>query len=179
MARAIFQKNQRVFVKPVGTWALVERVVPHWTKGLSEPIRIHYDVGLGRDFASDELRSERSFADNAPEDGVEEWRIVRARNKWQSAEETSHHPYPGTYPVLVTGESEWGGWRVPGAEYALSPTRIERQARMITATPRMTAIIKKLSEWASRTPNEVPHALADLTKDIQDVSEFLDEIAEG
>ena len=49
------------------------------------------------------------------------WRIMRARNKWQSSEETSRHPFPGTYPVVVTGEAEWGGWRVPGSEYALSP----------------------------------------------------------
>ena len=27
MAKANFHKNQRVYVKPVGTWALVERVV--------------------------------------------------------------------------------------------------------------------------------------------------------
>jgi hypothetical protein len=178
MARALFHKNQRVYVKPVGTWALVERVVPHWTKGLAEPIRIYYDVGLGREFSSDELRSERSFDDVGAEDGVEEWRIIRAKNKWQSTEETAHHPFPGTYPVLVTSENEWGGWRVPGAEYALSPTRIERQARMITATPRMAAIVKQLSEWASKSPNEVPQALAELAKDVQDVSEYLDEVAE-
>ena len=177
MARALFHKNQRVYVKPVGTWALVERVVPHWTKGLSEPIRVHYDVGLGRDFASDELRSERAFEDSA-EDGTEEWRIIRARNKWQSAEETAHHPYPGTYPVVITGENEWGGWRVPGAEYALSPTRVERQARMMTATPRMAAIVHKLCEWAKSSPNEVPQALADLAGDVQEVAAYLDEVAE-
>ena len=27
MAKALFHKNQRVYVKPVGTWALIERVV--------------------------------------------------------------------------------------------------------------------------------------------------------
>ena len=40
MARAQFHKNQRVYVRPVGTWAQIERVVPHWTKGLEEPIRM-------------------------------------------------------------------------------------------------------------------------------------------
>ena len=34
MAKAQFHKNQRVYVKPVGTWALVEHVVPHWAKGI-------------------------------------------------------------------------------------------------------------------------------------------------
>jgi hypothetical protein len=30
MAKAQFHKNQRVYVKPVGTWALIERVVLGW-----------------------------------------------------------------------------------------------------------------------------------------------------
>jgi len=58
MAKAQFHKNQRVYVKPVGTWALIEAVRPQWAKGLDEPIRIFYDVGLGRDFGADELTSE-------------------------------------------------------------------------------------------------------------------------
>ena len=62
MAKAQFHKNQRVYVKPVGTWALIERVVPHWTKGLSEPLRVHYDVGLGREFAAEELQAEETAA---------------------------------------------------------------------------------------------------------------------
>ena len=52
MAKAQYHKNQRVYVKPVGTWALVERVIPHWAKGLDEPLRVFYDVGLGREFAA-------------------------------------------------------------------------------------------------------------------------------
>lgn len=55
MAKAQFHKHQRVYVKPVGSWAVVEKVVPHWTKGLDEPLRIFYDVGLGREFDADEL----------------------------------------------------------------------------------------------------------------------------
>src|SRR5689334_10091803 len=106
MARAQFHKNQRVYVRPVGTWALVERVVPHWTKGLEEPLRIFYDVGLGREFGADELHAEAS----EPQAGADEeqWRVVRALNKWQSPAETANHPHPGTYPVIVTGEAEWG-----------------------------------------------------------------------
>ena len=65
MAKAQFHKNQRVYVKPVGTWALIERVVPHWAKGIDEPIRIHYDVGLGREFAAEELLSEEPMTDKA------------------------------------------------------------------------------------------------------------------
>ena len=65
MAKAQFHKNQRVYVKPVGTWALIEHVVPHWAKGLDEPIRVHYDVGLGREFAAEELLSEEPMSDKA------------------------------------------------------------------------------------------------------------------
>ena len=66
MAKASFHKNQRVYVKPVGTWALIEHVVPHWAKGIDEPIRIHYDVGLGREFAAEELLSEEPVGDKVP-----------------------------------------------------------------------------------------------------------------
>ncbi len=38
MAKAKFHKAQRVFVKPVGTWAYVESVVPKWIRGCDEPI---------------------------------------------------------------------------------------------------------------------------------------------
>ena len=46
MAKAKFHKLQRVFVKPVGTWAHVEAVVPKWVKGCEEPIKIAYDCGM-------------------------------------------------------------------------------------------------------------------------------------
>ena len=56
MAKAVFHKNQRIYVKTVGTWSTIERVVPHWAKGLDEPLRIFYDVGLGRE---EQLRHHR------------------------------------------------------------------------------------------------------------------------
>ena len=75
------------------------------------PSRIHYDVGLGREFAAEELLSEEPLSDNARND-THTWRVVRARNKWQPAEDCARHPVPGTYPVVITGEAEWGGWGV-------------------------------------------------------------------
>jgi hypothetical protein len=173
MARAQFHKNQRVYVRPVGTWAVIERVVPQWTKGLEEPIRIFYDVGLGRDFGADELQPESSVAPPG-ETGEEFWRVVRAPNKWQSEAETTTHPYPGTYPVIITGEADWGGWRVPGAEYALSPDRIERQARMIASAPRLAAIVKKLSEWARQANVEIPAALLETLRESGEAAAYLD-----
>ena len=172
MAHAQFLKNQRVYVRPVGTWALVERVVPHWTKGLDSPIRISYDVGLGREFAAEELQAE------SPQECVDEhgdvWRIVRARNKWQPDSETASHPHPGTHPVVVTGEADWGGWRVPGAEYALSPTRAERQARLIAAAPRLAAAAKALADWAKENPGAVPEALKNAVRQAEDAIAALD-----
>jgi len=177
MAKAQFHKNQRVYVKPVGTWAQVERVVPLWTKGLDEPIRVLYDVGMGREFATEELQAELSHAQPGGEDS-EEWRIIRARNKWQSDSETAHHPFPGTFPVVVTGDADWGGWRVPGSEYTLSPSAVERQARMIATAPRLAAIVKQLSEWAKNSPGEVPDSLLELMRQSREMIVYLEDTVE-
>jgi hypothetical protein len=168
MAKAQFHKNQRVYVKPVGTWALIEHVVPHWAKGLVEPIRVHYDCGLGREFTAEELQAEEPVAERTAST-AERWRVVRARNKWQPTEDCSRHPVPGTYPVVVTGEAEWGGWRVPGAEYDLDPHKVERQARMIASAPALAGIAKNLVQWARSSGEEMPTALADLAHNAQDI----------
>lgn len=168
MAKAQFHKNQRVYVRPVGTWALVEKVIPHWTKGLDEPLRVYYDVGLGREFSADELQSEQPNAELVNKD-QEHWRIIRARNKWQPATDCARHPVPGTYPVVVTGQAEWGGWRVPGAEYDLDPERIERQARLIAAAPRLMTFAQMLVDWARKSGEDMPSSLADLAHEAQDV----------
>ena len=169
MAKAQFHKNQRVYVKPVGTWALIERVVPHWVKGIEEPIRIHYDVGLGREFAAEELRCEETQHDGKPPVHSQTWRMIRARNKWQPSEDCARHPVPGTYPVIVTGESAWGGWRVPGAEYDLDPDRVERQARLIANAPKLASMANELIEWARKSGEEMPSELVDLAHDAQDL----------
>jgi hypothetical protein len=168
MAKAQFHKNQRVYVRPVGTWALVERVIPHWAKGLDEPLRIYYDVGLGREFAAEELQAEQPMADDK-QHGLESWRVIRARNKWQPAEGCARHPIPGTYPVVLTNETEWGGWRVPGAEYDLDPSRVEKQARLIAAAPALASFAEGLIEWARKSGEDMPAALAELAHSAQDV----------
>jgi hypothetical protein len=168
MAKAQFHKNQRVYVKPVGTWALIERVLPQWTKGLDEPLRVFYDVGLGREFAAEELQSETPVAE-AKTDGSENWRILRARNKWQPAEDCARHPVPGTFPVVITGDADWGGWRVPGAEYDLNPEKVERQARLIASAPRLIDFATNLVNWARRSGEEMPTELVTLAHDAQDL----------
>ena len=168
MAKAVFHKNQRVYVRPVGTWALIERVVPHWAKGLDEPLRVYYDVGLGREFSAEELQAEEPLAEDKSK-GADHWRIVRARNKWQDTNDCSRHPVPGTFPVVITGEAEWGGWRVPGAEYDLDPVKVERQARMIANAPRLMEFAEGLIDWARKSGEEMPVELADLAHSAQDV----------
>jgi hypothetical protein len=167
MAKAQFHKNQRVYVKPVGTWALIEHVVPHWAKGIEEPIRIHYDVGLGREFAAEELLSEEPVNDGTPDSG--HWRVVRARNKWQPARDCTRHPIPGTYPVVITGEADWGGWRVPGAEYDLDPSRIEEQARLIASAPLLASFANSLVDWARKSGEDMPNELVELAHRAQDL----------
>ena len=174
MARAQFHKNQRVYVRPVGTWALIERVIPHWTKGLEEPLRVFYDVGLGREFGADELQGEPTEVPGGDE-GDESWRVVRGLNKWQSASETASHPHPGTHPVIVTGEADWGGWRVSGAEYAVSPQRIEHQAKLIASAPRLASIVRKLHEWAHQAGAGIPEGLKSLTEETADAVQYLND----
>lgn len=168
MARALFHKGQRVYVKPVGTWALVERVVPHWVKNVEEPLRVTYDVGLGREFSGNELVSEAAM--RGPEARTEEvaldnWRIFRMKNRWQQSEAaTAAHPYPGTFPVVMTDDLDWGGWRVPGAEYDRDPQRIEFQSRVMVNAPEMLRIIRRLSEHFAAQGERLPEGLKPMAR---------------
>jgi len=173
MAKAQFHKNQRVYVKPVGTWALIERVVPHWAKGLDEPLRIFYDVGLGREFGAEELQVAEPTNGAKKSDG-EHWRVVRGRNKWQAADDCARHPHPGTYPIVMTGEADWGGWRVPGAEYDLDPVKVEQQARLIASAPRLAAFANGLIDLARHSGEDLPEELIQLAHDAQDVLSEVD-----
>lgn len=142
MAKAQFKKNQRVWVDSVGAWATVERVVPAWVGGLPEPVRVTYDVGLGRMFHAFELTADPRDAPEPP--SQEHWRVARGPNRWRNSDESPRHPNPGTYPIVYTAPQDWGGWRVPRAEYDRDPERIEAQARMIAAAPKMRALIQDL-----------------------------------
>lgn len=166
MAKAKFHKSQRVFVKSVGTWAHVERVVPKWVRGCEEPIKILYDCGMGREFAQEELEEETQALQQRPEfKGPElNWRVVRGQNRWKSAEQCGHHPYPGSHPVVVTTERDWGGWRVPGAEYDLDPYRIEQQAQLMVRAPVLLSLLQKFVEQADHEPENFSNALFDLAQ---------------
>jgi len=162
MAKALFHKSQRVFVKPVGTWAVIEHVVPHWVKDVNEPLRITYDCGLGRPFHAHELVSEQAVhnqnrvTDDDEDMMLEHWFIDRRSIKWRASEFGVTLANPGTYPVVATDEGSGGGWRVGGAEYDRDPQRVEHQARMIVHTPDLMGIARKIAEFASANPNELP-----------------------
>jgi hypothetical protein len=165
MAKAKFHKSQRVFVKPVGTWAYVESVVPKWMKGCEEPIKIAYDCGMGREFAQDELEEESLALQNGFGTSINgPWRVVRGQNRWKSAEQCAHHPYPGTHPVVVTSDREWGGWRVPGAEYDLDPYRIEKQSQVIARAPVLQKLLEEFVQRAEQEPENMGDDLAKLAR---------------
>ena len=159
MAKAQFHKHQKVWVDAVGAWAVVERIVPVWAKGFDEPVRITYDVGLGREFTAQELRAEDAAESPAAEETGGDWRLMRARNKWQPPEDCSHHPYPGTFPVVVTDQSDWGGWRVPGAEYDRDPYKIEFQARVVATAPKLLHIAGQLADFVGKQTDDCPAEL--------------------
>ena len=159
MAKAQFHKHQKVWVDAVGAWAVVERIVPVWAKGFDEPVRISYDVGLGREFGGNELRAEDGIDTPATEEDGGEWRLMRARNKWQAPEDCGHHPYPGTFPVVVTDDQDWGGWRVPGAEYDRDPYKIEFQARLVAAAPRLLRVARQLAAFVGENTDDSPAEL--------------------
>ena len=163
MAKALFHKHQKVWVEAVGAWAAIEKIIPIWSKGFDEPVKITYDVGLGREFRSDELKAEEGV-ENAVIPIGGEWRLLRAKNKWQSPEETAHHPYPGTFPVVVTDPNDWGGWRTPGAEYDRDPVKIEWQARVIANAPNLLRLAQDLADSVGEAPSDAPPELARLAK---------------
>jgi len=163
VAKASFHKHQKVWVEAVGAWAAIEKIIPVWSPGFDEPVKITYDVGLGREFRSDELRAD-DFAETAPAPAGGEWRLMRAKNKWQGPEETAHHPYPGTFPVVVTDANDWGGWRTPGAEYDRDPVKMEWQARLIASAPRLLKLAQELADSVMETPEDAPPELVRLAK---------------
>ena len=174
MAKAIFQKNQRVWVESVGAWAVIEKLVPVWARGFDEPVRVTYDVGLGRDFQAHELKPEQESEDTLAEDGAN-WRLLRARNKWQTPENCRHHPDPGSYPVVVTDANDWGGWRTPGAEYDRDPHKIEFQARLIASSTRLLSVARGLMAMIEETPGAPPE-LQRLAEQAMKIDQYLREV---
>lgn len=166
MAKAQFHRNQKVWVESVGAWAVIEKIIPIWAKGFDEPVKITYDVGLGRDFGAAELRADDQAEESHEVDGGT-WRILRARNKWQAPEDCTHHPFPGTFPVVVTDRRDWGGWRTPGAEYDRDPPKFERQARLMTCAPKLLKLAADLQAFIAESDADAPIELVEMAKRAQ------------
>lgn len=159
MAKAAFHKGQRVYVKPVGTYALVEQVLPHWVKGVEEPLKIHYDVGFGRDFSAHELVADidpNRQINNADES---RWRILRMRSRWGFEGAEHRGPANDTFPVIVTDALDWGGWRAPKAEYDRDPERIEFQALVMVKAMELLRVARDLVAFAEDIGPEAPAGL--------------------
>ncbi len=175
MAKAVFHKNQRVYVKPVGTWAVIEQIKPQWVKDVEEPVKIFYEVGLGRDFTAEELAGEER--DKARADlHTQNWRLLRAKNKWQTVEECAHHPFPGTFPIVVTDNNDWGGWRTPGAEYDRDPHAIEMQARIMASGLRLLGIADRLSQEAQKSAADMPADLVALAREARAIVKYVNDV---
>jgi hypothetical protein len=69
----------------------------------------------------------------------------------------------------VTGETDWGGWRVPGAEYDLDPAKMEEQARLIANAPQLASFASSLVNWARKSGEEMPNELVELAHQAQDL----------
>ncbi|MBI1187932.1 MAG: hypothetical protein GC206_11495 [Alphaproteobacteria bacterium] len=158
MAKAVFHKGQRVYVKPVGTWAQIEAVLPQWVKGVEEPLKVTYEVGLGREFQTHELVSQEEPEDQTELVETEKWRVMRRPNRWEQRAD-ARQSQAGSYPVVVTDERDWGGWRVPVSEYERDPARIELQARVMANALKMLRVCRELTmlaaDHALDTPAEI------------------------
>ena len=168
MAQAQFHKHQKVFVKPVGTWALVEKVIPQWVKGLNEPFRITYDVGMGREFNEEELQANAPLSHDGL-DLVSNWYVERLRNTYLPLEECAGHPEPGTIPSVITNDISPGGWRVPGAEYDQDPEAVELQARIFAKSLVLMQLAKTLVDYQEQFGENLPSEIAQLANEARTI----------
>ncbi len=63
---------------------------------------------------------------------------------------------------------------MPGAEYDLDPMKVERQAQMIAAAPKLASFARALIDWARKSGEEMPADVADLAHRAQDVMSAID-----
>jgi hypothetical protein len=74
--------------------------------------------------------------------------------------------------MIVTAERDWGGWRVPGAEYDLDPYRIEPE--IIVRAPIFMKLLEKFVEHAELEPENLSD---DLTKLAQIARRIISEVS--
>ena len=64
----------------------------------------------------------------------------------------------------MTDEKDWGGWRVPMAEYDRNPERVEHQSRVMANALRLMRVARELIEFTQDNPHETPRALTELAQ---------------
>ena len=77
--------------------------------------------------------------------------------------------------MVVTDEQDWGGWRVPAAEYDREPSKIEFQARLIVGAPTLMVIADRLAHFAAEN-HEAPSSMIALGKQAAAVLRYIREI---
>ncbi len=77
--------------------------------------------------------------------------------------------------MVVTTDRDWGGWRVPGAEYDLDPYRIEHQAQLIVRAPLFMKLLEEFLQLADQEPENLSH---DMTKLAQIARRVLSEVTD-
>ena len=161
MAKAVFQRNQKVWVENVGAWAMIEKIDAGLGQGLRRAGARHLRrrprpavpgpraARRGPDwrYAAGRRRRVRLAADAGPQQVADAGGLRRTI------------PIPAPIPVVVTDLGDWGGWRVPGAEYDRDPRRIEWQARLIACTPALRQIAREVLALVSEAA-DVPPELA-------------------
>ena len=58
---------------------------------------------------------------------------------------------------------------MPGAEYDLDPAKVEEQARLIASAPLFATFAASLVDWARKSGEDMPNALAELAHQAQDL----------
>ena len=71
--------------------------------------------------------------------------------------------------MVVTDKADWGGWRVPGAEYDRDPDQIEFQARLIAAAPRLMALVERLVSSVDEAPDDAPPEIQALAREARTI----------
>ncbi len=81
--------------------------------------------------------------------------------------------------MVVTDAADWGGWRVPGAEYDRDPYRIEYQARLLACAPKLMRLARELTSQASDAPEECSAELLKLARYAKQVLRFVSDEQSG
>jgi hypothetical protein len=65
---------------------------------------------------------------------------------------------------------------VPGAEYDRDPRKIEHQARLIEAAPRLLALVRELAALVAEEPEDAPAPIQELAQRAATINRALAEI---